>query len=652
MSKKKIIAAVAIAMAMGCTFAFGACDKGATNDDIANKVDTVTEKVDAVDGKVDDIADKIDDIAEAVIEKPVQRVTTAAIPQLALSDVYEAKTAEETAYKATKIAVESVQELEGFTPTEYGELNGVIVFTSRSENGAEYKYYSVKAGRVILTRSATDTFGVTAVSLGGENVNALITSGWDNSAGVYVYSLIDIYGTTLTTYKSNYQYADASITYPYGVVAYTTDIYMCRGVSNTMITLNDGNYMLNSVTGGVVRSDDKFGYVGTPISETVGDYNYNGQYFCTDQSYNGKPENVLTIYSVEDGLITAKAQEYRLPACDTYSYYLLSNGNVLIQTFTQATADDYDCYSTDSATGYVDYAHYLLTKSAGGDKWTESKISLDFLLVGNSTNSNVDAVNDCYFYSNVAGGVFGGVFKSNVKNVARICKIINGTVTTSTSLTAERTKFAVSFNDDGTIAGEFAASERYGGDSTYLMTPTYQGKYTDGRYLYSYDETTKEYTIIAEVARQTYNERYIIGADKIYDYNKAVAYDLAANGMTYAGLTETGAVLKSVADGTYHYFDKDGKLTPLGGSFAELSSSGMEGAIYDGLGYRYYDYKYYVAQDSDAGTYSICDFAGNNLFAGKTITAYQRLGSGTVLITYTTAESSDPVTECYIIEAN
>lgn len=684
MFKKKLIAAVAVALAMSCTFSLAACsscssDEEATNDDIVKKIESVETKLTEVETKVNGVETKVNGVADEVVEKinaeeETTRITTRTFSTLSMQDAYVTPTASETAYTASKV------ELDGFavdTSINYeingNSIGGIIVFkntgSNLSDDDTEYKYYSTEKGEVILERKKSETFGVVGVRMdsGYSEVNVLIKCQPDNVSNptYFTCTVYNMDGNVLTEYKKAYNESNSyccddgnypSVSYPYdktnGIKVYTI------ADANNSIILNGVTYSVKNFKGvgysdknGIVVTDAyAFGYEGTFVEDGVGSHTYNGSYYCTDKACGGKISyGKLTVYSVTEGIVREVVAECDLSEYDGYNYHMLSDGNILIQGFTKAEEDcdvevSYSSVMRSYTNGsYWDFESFIFNIK----NKTKTSVNLDFLL--NDPDSwNTEEANGIIFYSNVDGGEYDGVFdKTNVKNVASVYTIEDGVACDNNDVCI------VAFDDDCTDIKKLTTVEN--GDDVKLITPTYGGKYTDGSYLYSYENN--EYKTSGYINEKTgdeqliRNEQFFVVGDRLYDYNLTEVYDLSENGMNIVALTETGVVLKGVADGKYYLYTGGNEATALGDStsFEELSILGGGGSDGNYDNYRCYDVKTTdSSSSSEVTTRTIKDYAGNTLVTFNNVSSFVRMFDGVFYVTYTDSNGS-AVTECYVI---
>lgn len=506
--------------------------------------------------------------------------------ELSMTDAYETKAAKSYEYEA-----KSISDLDGYTYYSNYNVENLRAFvkTDVDANGnttGTIKMYDMVKGETVLTLAAYSYSSTTlATTVVRKDVEFIVCN-----------SKVCGYIVKTTTEKT-----------PAGGTATTEVSYSICSVGSTTVLATADQLTGTSFSGSFSR-----GTISTISLEktAVKSFGFDGKYFAYDSEseslvattepdkfakYNTaadmtkvegnygyvKVNNTLSIYNVSGNVVGEKYADYELPESDTVQWFVLANGNVLVQTldYLSTSSTDYDMYYTyNSDSVNANYDHYVYNL----EKKKASKVTMNYLV------SDV--------YANTEDGTYEELYNDEIENVVTAYKIVDGQYNPSDSTT----RVMLSVTNDGKTKGELPLSSKDNG----MFTSLGGDKYMDGSYyLYTYaDEELKEVGYIGGADES--NSTYLVYGDEIYDYNLSKVRTLTEDETCV--LTSDGVLIGNSETGKITYLDASGKESTI------VAANSTTDSIED------YDTNLYIIKTETTGdnattTYTLKDYNGTTL---------------------------------------
>ena len=294
----------------------------------------------------------------------------------------------------------------------------------------------------------------------------------------------------------------------------------------------------------------------------------------------------------DDGSVTVFDRKYNIlniyspSACDDFKIFILEDGNILCQKITVLPQDakKYTVYDVPEKMGFEVY-----------DDGIKQKVDLSCEIFnpknGKSENKNVDFVIGILAPGQALRTELGNLFGDKLTNLAQIAEIKDGVVSEYSQLVVLNNHLKVKAELSALL--ENAESIERLGNEGYLVTD----KNGNVRIV---DNKGKKIADFVSDSGVLYNEKYIIGLRKLYDFKMNLVFDFSASGYEVHDITsksvilykDTGGLKKEYAifNGTFSVLisaDSNSELTVIENGYFVTKTPVESG----------YQYKYY----NDAG---------------------------------------------------
>jgi len=449
----------------------------------------------------------------------------------------------------------------------------LTLFVDRQEGKTVYKVYNLTTGTVVFTHELIEA-----------------TDGSVLTADIVLGAIGDDVAYFVLTTKKDGEVTGAKLFGAAGgaAIAESTSDPEFAEYNDEVIIFNGAAYMLDD-KGAIVKSFDVDEFNPITNADLVGlDYNY----------YFG--EGVIKVVDKKGTFVAG----YTAPEAYDWEYFVLYNGNVVIQRFVQLPFDaaDYDVYIEGMKFNIVTEIFNVKKNSA-------KEVEVDFII-------NTD--DDSYF------DMYDEIFVEDFDlNFAEITYVVDKQIDEST------TTYAIFDNNlkvKATVADTFDGAKWIEFNSGVFSV---EDKYGNIHVLNEKGEVVKS---LAQSEDMGYNDKYIWSDNAVYDYSFTKVYDLKANGYEVRTYGNDYLILtKDTDDGTEYARFYNGTLTVI-------VAANSENTHYEGINH---DLDlYFIRTVSDGNTtYSYYNGAGTLVGAyGQRISAVSITDSGIALVRVSTGE--------------